>query len=200
MGYTTEFYGAVEIYPPLNEKEKEFLQKFSDSRRMDRKNGPYYVEDSSFLGQSDIYDYNRPPPGQPDLWCHWEPSEDGTKIEWNGAEKFYHAFEWMEYIINHFVGSNPLAKNELPFLEKHVVHGVIEAQGQERSDHWYLIVENNQVRTEAVQKSGVNIQPLDKIVLEKLEKSDTNDNVENKDNITTEQKDIYKKKTSRFNL
>lgn len=70
MGYTTEFYGAVEVQPPLNEKEIEYLKKFADTRRMDRRNGPYFVEGSGFCGQgsdSDIYDYNRPPPGQPGL-------------------------------------------------------------------------------------------------------------------------------------
>lgn len=201
MGYHTEFYGAVEIYPPLNEKEKEFLQKFSNSRRMDRSRGPYYVEDTGFLSiDNDIYDYNRPPPGQPDLWCHWVPNEDGTKIQWNGAERFYHSFEWMQYLVDYFIGSNPLAKNELPFLEKHVVHGVIEAQGEDHNDHWYLIVENNQLRTESVQKSGVNIQPLDKSILDTVEKSGIVNNSENKDSTTTELRDIYKKKSSRFNL
>lgn len=168
MGYSTDFYGEVEIYPPLNEKEIEFLNKFSDTRRMDRKKGPYYVDGGGLCGQdreADIIDYNRPPAGQPGLWCQWVPNEDGTKIMWNGAEKFYSADEWMKYLVDHFIGKNPIAKNEdskLSFLQSHVVHGVIEAQGEDRSDHWYLIVENNEVRVENAVRKAPEISVLNK--------------------------------------
>jgi hypothetical protein len=58
MGYTTEFYGAVEVSPPLNQAERDYLNRFADSRRMDREHGPYFVEGSGFLGQG-------PDPGCP---------------------------------------------------------------------------------------------------------------------------------------
>lgn len=34
MGYTTEFSGSVSISPPLNQAEIDFLNKFSESRRL----------------------------------------------------------------------------------------------------------------------------------------------------------------------
>lgn len=204
MGYTTDFYGAVEVQPPLNEKEIEYLKKFADTRRMDRRNGPYFVEGSGFCGQgsdSDIYDYNRPPPGQPGLWCKWEPTEDGTKIEWNGAEKFYDPVEWMQYLIDHFIGENPLAKEELPFFNKHVVHGKIEAQGEEHSDHWFLVVENNKARAVEARYQEPTLAPLDNQLVNKVSQTSTAE-VKPVENETTEQtpKDVYKKKGSRFNL
>lgn len=201
MGYTTDFYGEVEVYPPLNAKEIEYLKKFANSRRMDRKNGPYFVEGSGFHGQgsdNDIHDYNRPPEGQPGLWCKWEPTEDGSKIQWNGAEKFYDPVEWMQYLINHFIGENPLAKEDLPFFNRHVVHGIIEAQGEEHDDHWFLVVENNKVRAVEAKHNAPEINPLNTQLVTQVSSSvkpqEKNENVEEK------AKDIYKQKKSRFNL
>jgi hypothetical protein len=149
MGYTTEFEGKVDIVPPLNEAEIAYLNKFSDTRRMDRTKGPYYVDGTGLCGQgrdNDIIDFNNPPPGQPGLWCQWVPTDDGTAIEWNGSEKFYCADAWMRYIIDHFLSPTAVAKNTLDFLQaNHVVNGEIEASGEDSDDHWKLIVKNNKV-------------------------------------------------------
>ena len=148
MGYTTEFYGQIEITPPLNEQEIKFLTKFSETRRMNRTKGPYYVDGNGFAGQdheSDIVDYNEPPQGQPGLWCQWVPTEDGQYIEWDGAEKFYDSEEWMTYLIEHFIGDKPKAKKELPFLQGHTCNGRILAQGEDMLDRWELFVTNNKV-------------------------------------------------------
>ena len=154
MGYTTEFYGQVSIDPPLNETEIKYINKFAETRRMDRENGPYFVGGTGDFGQghdADIRDHNRPPEGQPGLWCQWIATEDGEYIEWDGGEKFYNAAEWMQYIIDHFVGENPLAKLNQPgyfnFLQGHKVNGEIFAEGEESGDHWKIIVENGIVRT-----------------------------------------------------
>jgi len=148
MGYTTDFNGSIKIDPPLNQDEIEFLQKFNETRRMDRKNGPYYVNGSGYTGQGhdpDIINYNRPPQGQPGLWCQWTVNDEGTEIEWDGGEKFYHADDWMTYIIEHFLKPNPIAKPQFPFLQGHICNGTVEAQGEEPSDMWRLIVINNVV-------------------------------------------------------
>lgn len=151
MGYTTEFDGKVEIVPPLNEAEIQFLKKFSGTRRMLREKGPYYVDGGGFAGQDhepDIFDYNEPPDGQPSLWCQWVPAEDGNFIEWDGNEKFYCAKEWMEYIIDHFLKPECIAREQLPFLQaNHVVNGVIIAQGEDDDDRWALFVLDNAVTT-----------------------------------------------------
>jgi hypothetical protein len=151
MGYTTEFSGFIDIEPPLNAEEIAFLKKFADTRRMDRAKGPYFVDGSGDFGQgsdADIHDFNRPPSGQPGLWCQWVPSDDGARIEWNGVEKFYASEAWMRYIINHFLKPDAIAQSQLPFLQcNHVCNGEIEAQGEEFSDRWKLIVEDNTVTT-----------------------------------------------------
>ena len=163
MGYTTDFDGQIKVDPPLNEQEIQYLNKFADSRRMDREKGPYYVDGSGFMGQNndaDVRNHNGPPDEQPGLWCKWGPTEDGTAIEWNGDEKFYDSPEWMAYIVKHFFGANPVAKSELPFLQGHTLNGTISAQGEEPDDMWLLHVKDNKVSTEdlvAAPSGNVNV-------------------------------------------
>ena len=155
MGYTTEFAGTITVDPPLNEQEVEFLNKFADTRRMHCAQGPYYVDRGGFADQEHedgVIDYNRPPEGQPGLWCQWVIGDEGD-IEWDGGEKFYCAAEWMEYIIDHFLKPNCIAKNALPFLQaNHTCNGTIEAQGEDMDDRWKLIVTDNVVSTISLEK------------------------------------------------
>lgn len=159
MGYNTEYYGRVEIEPPLNEVERQYLKAFSESRRMQRVGGPYAVEpkDSHIWNNPnrayppEVIEYNYPPEGQPGLWCNWEPTEDGTALEWNGQEKFYDGPEWMEYLIEHFLKPDALSKFDEQFQAvsankfeyNHKLNGILEAQGEEPGDHWFLVVHNN---------------------------------------------------------
>ncbi|MDE1673825.1 hypothetical protein [Nocardia gipuzkoensis] len=154
MGYTTDFEGSVTVTPPLNASERTYLLRFAQTRRMDRTRGPYFVDGTdgeSEHGQghdSDIRDYERPPAGQPSLWCGWVPTEDGTAIEWDGVEKFRDSEVWMQYLIDHFLRSGGRAEGHQGFEDftfDHVVNGVIHAQGEDSEDAWDLIVTDNAV-------------------------------------------------------
>lgn len=148
MGYSTDFWGQINVEPPLNREEIDYLEQFSRTRRMDREKGPYYVDGGGFAGQDDepdIRDFNRPPSGQPSLWCQWTPTEDGEAIVWDDGEKFYNAEKWMKYLVDHFIGSKPLAKSTLPFLQGHTCNGIIDAQGEDADDRWRIVVEENKV-------------------------------------------------------
>lgn len=152
MGYTTDFDGDICIEPPLNEKEIKYINMFNETRRMNRENGPYYVGGTGDFGQdeeADIINYNSPDDSQPGLWCGWCTDEEGNYIRWDGGEKFYNSLEWMQYIIDHFLGENPLAKLNNPehfdFLQGHTLDGDIYAQGEESDDQWKLEVRNNVV-------------------------------------------------------
>ncbi len=135
MGYTTTFSGAIKVEPPLTIEQIAYLKKFNKTRRMDCKEGPYFVERGGDFGQShdaNVIDYNQPPAGQPGLWCQWTPNDAGDAIVWDGGEKFYDSPEWMKYLIEHFIGSRPRAKNVLPFLTGHTLNGTIDAEGEEK--------------------------------------------------------------------
>lgn len=155
MGYTTDFEGSVQIEPPLNQEEIDFLVKFNETRRMSREKGPYFVDGDGAFGQDhegDIIDYNSPPAGQPGLWCQWRPTDDGTALKWDRGEKFYHATDWMEYLIWHFLKPGAFAASALPFLQaNHTLNGVILAQGEDINDRWKLIVGDNNVSIQTLE-------------------------------------------------
>ena len=157
MGYRTDFEGQIEITPPLNAAEIEYLAVFSETRHMHRKQGKYFVDFENTFNTTEVgvYDYNQPPPGQPQLWCNFTPTEDGTALVWNGCEKTYGAKEWIKYIINHFLKPNALAsKSKLPYFTEftfdHICNGELIAQGERLSDRWLLIVKDNVVSTKTL--------------------------------------------------
>lgn len=156
MGYSTEFMGHLVISPRLSPKEIDYLKRFSETRHCQRKEGPYYVgpklkKDKSNWTESVGQDYQSPSmidsnaaaTGQPGLWCQWIPSDDGTKIMWDGGEKFYDAFEWMQYLVEHFFANNPKARLDLKFLKPHKLNGEIVAQGDDPRDRWKIVAKNN---------------------------------------------------------
>ena len=126
MGYTTDFDGVFQCSPSLSTAHKDYLVKFSKTRRMKRDAEktetlpdelrlavglPVGYEGAYFVGANKysctgygVTGNNTPPQGQSSLWCDWTPTEDGYGIEWNGAEKFYNCVEWLEYLIEHFLG------------------------------------------------------------------------------------------------
>ncbi|MFC6883454.1 hypothetical protein [Actinomadura yumaensis] len=181
MGYHTEFSGHVTITPALNPYEVVYLRKFNNTRRMNRTLGPYFVDGSGYAGQgddSDILDPNKPPHGQPELWCGWTPTTDGTAIEWDGGEKFYSSVDWMRYLIDTFLKPGAALQKELAapipgrdyhetfehFTFDHVLNGAIHAQGEDHGDEWVLVVENNTV-TQADVVRVIDYQPTPKALL-----------------------------------
>lgn len=152
--------------PPLNPEEIEYLNRFSNTRRMHVKEGPYYADPApdgyGQRGHTDpnVINNNQPDPSQPGLWCQWVPNEDGTAIEWDQGEKFYDSAAWMTYLINTFLKPDAEVKQVraadpndprlagVPEFADHVLNGIIYAQGEEASDRWRLIVEDNEVRAE----------------------------------------------------
>jgi hypothetical protein len=144
MGYTTKFEGEFTLTRKMTDQEREYLQKFSGTRRMARKlppeygiEGEFYVDGGGFAGQDheeSIIDYNRPPKTQPGRWCRWEPNEEGTTIRWNGGEKFYFSVEWLRYILEKFLipAGNGLS-------------GSVTYQGEGDGDKGTITVADNQI-------------------------------------------------------
>lgn len=71
---------------------------------------------------------------QPGLWCQWTPNEDGTKLEWDGGEKFYEYIPWLRYLIDNFLG---------PWGYK--LNGEVTWEGEERCDLGKIQVEDNEI-------------------------------------------------------
>ena len=121
MGYTTDFEGRFEVTPPLSANHSAYLDAFATTRRM-RRNPKTTVQRDDRLREA---------------WCKWVPTEDGCAIEWNGAEKFYDYVEWLEYLIEHFLG---------PW--GYLLNGTVSWQGEDGDDRGRLHVTDNTVTTQ----------------------------------------------------
>lgn len=152
MGYTTYFDGQIELDKPLTDELYDFLIKFSNTRRMKRDvnklkemgydgdygvEGEFFVDGEGAFGQrfdDSIIDVNQPPHTQPGVWCQWIPTDDRMAITWDGGEKFYHADEWMKYLVERILAP-----------KGYVANGEIFATGEDSDDLWKIKVVDNQV-------------------------------------------------------
>jgi hypothetical protein len=123
--------------------------------------GEYFVGGSGFAGQDrddSVVDYNTPPGQldfltgdfnerwtqndlrkkegkcQPSLWCQWVTNKDGTRLMWDGGEKFYNYCEWLNYLINHFFEKWGVKLN-----------GEVYWTGEESKDMGKIVVKDNKV-------------------------------------------------------
>ena len=177
MGYTTDFYGSLKFNKPVEEWLVDYINKFSDTRRMKRDpekikelfpdweskcfngnlgvDGCYFIGGGGFAGQDhdkSILDYNRPPVRQPGLWCQWIINYNG-ELEWDGNEKFYEYVEWLEYLVENFFA--PLG---------YILNGDIEFQGEDYDDFGTIHVIDNVVDTQY----GIRIASMDDMKTEDM--------------------------------
>lgn len=155
MGYHTEFYGHFDFDRKVEENHANYLRKFSDIRHIRRKaemieplpdpvreavqlpvgfEGQFYLSGDDYKGE-DIITANEPSKPQPGLWCDWTVSEDGTKLEWNGGEKFYEYIPWLYYLISTFI---------VPW--GYVLNGTVKYHGEHPADYGKIIVKDNKMR------------------------------------------------------
>lgn len=162
MGYTTDFSGEFDISPAIKPEHEKYINTFSHTRRMQRdpskveslpdpvraavglpvgSQGEFFVGATGHAGQdkdASILDYNRPPEGQPGLWCQWIV-EDGV-LRWDEGEKFYSYVEWLDYMIEKFF--EPWG---------YTLNGTVEWFGEDHDDRGRIVVTNNVVRTQVAQ-------------------------------------------------
>jgi hypothetical protein len=158
MGYTTEFNGEFIFNKPLTKLQKEYINKFSNTRRMKRdsaaltawfkgkyglvgntenpygQEGEFFIGGTGYMGQDtdpSVLDNNHPPIQQPSLWCQW--ITDGNSLYWNGGEKFYEYTDWLDYMIENFF---------IPWGIE--LNGLIEWSGEDFDDKGAIEIINNQ--------------------------------------------------------
>jgi hypothetical protein len=160
MGYTTTFSGVLVLDRPLEPAHWDFLRRFSQTRRMKREphllesefdparvladlpldeDGANYVGSPSRLGEDvehpSVIDAHAPPSGQPNLWCHWTPTEDATALEWDADSSFCDYVEWLDYLLEHFL---------TPWGYR--LSGQITWQGEFDDDRGTLLISHGKVR------------------------------------------------------
>ena len=124
MGYSTYFKSGFTFAEPVTEEFKNYINKFSSTRRMIRDNdkikelypnwenlcfngdlglcGEYFIGGNNIEDES-VISYNDSPLGQPSLWCQWIITDDCKQLIWDGNEKFYNYKEWLLYLIESFI-------------------------------------------------------------------------------------------------
>jgi hypothetical protein len=75
MGYTTDFSGAFTVEPPVSAEHMALYREIVETER------------------------DEMPTGAPDAYLQWELSDDGSRLEWDGNEKFYHYVDWLTWLI-----------------------------------------------------------------------------------------------------
>jgi hypothetical protein len=147
MGYTTEFRGSFIPNKVFTQEQTEYLNKFSDTRRMKRDtsklillepnlkngfNGTYGIDGEFYIGDDNkgLIDHNLQPSTQPSLWCQWI-MKDG-ELQWDNGEKFYFYVEWLQYIIDNFLTVWDIKLN-----------GNVEYWGERNDDFGTIYVRDN---------------------------------------------------------
>ena len=181
MGYTTDFFGKFEFNKPLEPWVIEYVNKFSSTRRMKRDNdkikelfpnwkdlcfngelgveGEYFIGGLGMMGQDwddSVVNGNTPSFMQPGLWCQWIVTDDGKYLEWDGGEKFYNYWEWLDYLVCEFF--HPLG---------YILNGSVEWQGEDYDDFGTIVVTDNVVTVEeGVRASSVSCISDDRLIEE----------------------------------
>jgi hypothetical protein len=151
MGHSTDFIGHIDIEPPLNDAEIDYLGAICTSRRFDRADGPYDVPGNPRAETSDGIDpdrYNRCAPGQPNLWCDWQVCWEGCCLAWNGTEKSYSMIQWLRYLIAHFLEPGAAAAGNPRFAHfafDHRLNGMVVGCRRDTKELFAVRVRDNRV-------------------------------------------------------
>ena len=153
------FAGFITISPPLSEAERDYINAFKSTRRVDRVQGPYFLSRIDPASDAYVIDPDTPSYGQPSVWCQWEITEDGRRIVFDEDEhKFEKPLEWMVYLIDHFLRMKPFVMEEfaqvrrdygVPDFTGHICNGHIQCR-----KHHNIVVENNRVGKELSWPNG----------------------------------------------
>lgn len=170
MGYTTEFNGGFYTDKPVTNALREYLCKFSETRRMMRdpekikeiypnwkdlcfngqlgEYGELFTVNDNCFGQSkddSILNYNSPAPTQPGLWCDWECNLVGKD---NGEDAQMCKIEWngsekFYYYVKwlEYIIETFLKPSGIS------INGAALAVGEELGDAVYILVDDNRVTT-----------------------------------------------------
>ena len=121
MGYTTTFEGELEIFPSLNAKQQTELSRFCDERHSRRRDDGPDASDNHEASYA------------PGLYCDWKT--DGMSLMWNGSEKSYDMFEWVEVLNERFF--KPWGCT---------LEGEVVANGDRKDDVWCIRADKDGLR------------------------------------------------------
>jgi len=145
MGYTTEFDGKLKFKNPLTAEQEIYLKTIlPDNDYQDTDDHPDWITPDGYRG-----------------YIQLEICEDKTGIQWDGSEKFRNSVEAVNTVVM-------TMQAKFPDFE---LEGELQAQGEEMTDRWSLIiVDGKAFRKELIMSSDVITCPHceEKIILSDL--------------------------------
>lgn len=158
MGHTTDYLGYLEISPPLNDAEVQYLEVFGRMRHFTRDGSPYDVPGNPAAPDNvgvDSDAYHSVHPGKPSQDCGWTPCGTGCCLSHDGIEKFNNPEPWLTYLIDHLLKPGAVASTlGHPLLEAftfdHVLGGVVVGCRRDVRELFALVVDDNQVHREVL--------------------------------------------------
>lgn len=169
MGFSTTYLGRLDVNPPLNDSEVEWLRAFA---AIDRRHytEPYEVamnpralqldrwpqqESGEQPADRDPFTSLVPRDGTPYPHLDWKPCEQGCCLIWDGTEKSRMAEEWLQYLIDHFLRPGAHARLERrPEFERftfdHSVDGIIAGERNDTRELFLIVCEDNQIRRQTL--------------------------------------------------
>lgn len=109
MGYNTDFIGQLSLSKPLSFEDSISLNEYLSSDHM-KEEFPQY--------------------GIGTRWCDWRLEEDpagNQHFVWNGSEKSYDMYEWMQFIYDKYLEPEGIT-----------LSGLVEAIGEDPTDRWAI--------------------------------------------------------------
>lgn len=83
-----------------------------------------------------VIDVNTPPSSQPNLFCGWTVSDNRKFLEWDDSIEFCDAVEWLKYIIENFIKTDP---------HEYKLNGEVTWENIDTFEKGVIIVKNNTV-------------------------------------------------------
>jgi len=171
--YAIHFTGSIQLDRPLQPEQTAYLRRFLSTRRISWANEyvqelpdplreavglPVGHEGAYFVGLSldelkvDVWQplvknqklrQNKPPQGQPRLWCAWKLEEDGITLRYADKRELYFCYAWLSYLIEHFF---------TPW--DYQLNGEITWQGDDEADHGTIVVRQSHLEHRLLQQTG----------------------------------------------
>ncbi len=160
MGYSTTYIGHLDITPPLNAAEVEWLIAFAEWR-----GGPHgdvfrvpmnpRAEWSLAIKEAGGSFSSSDPEDLPRRATDWRPCHDGCRLEWDKVEKSNDAIPSIRYLIDHFLGTAAMARDAggddfAAFTFDHVLNGVIAAYRDDTEELFLIRAKNNRLSHKTV--------------------------------------------------
>lgn len=160
MGDTTDYLGHLDISPPLNDTEVQYVAAFGTMRHFDRGGSPYDVPGNPRAPDNagvSLERYNAVQAGKPALHCGWAVCGQGCCLSHDGVEKFNNPQPWLAYLIDHLLKPDALASTQehpqlAGFTFDHHLDGTIVGCRRNVRELFALVVDDNVIHHDVLRR------------------------------------------------